>query len=189
MNVRLLGSVFRLRRLAQEFNHFWSYAVNIEDLAEIYHQSANFAEFKENLGKLCAELNIAPVGGCYLQDATYDNGWLAAFFGGSNQLKVMINPDKMLIRVEYTNGQRGCSAVYNDTNGKLTWESPPQTARDAVRVLRVIAVLAELDPYPFVRTHLPERFDDTDEADLYTKVRWTYLWINPQDLKDILSAR
>jgi len=189
MSIRLLGSVFRIRRLAQEFGHFWSYAVDPETLAEIWHQSADFAEFKKNLGKLCAELNIAPVGGCYLQDATYNNGWLTATFGSHQQIRVSINPDQPLLRVEYTNGDRCTCAIYHDSDGELVWESFPKTARDAVRVLRTLAILAECDPKLFLTTHLPKELDN-EEAQLYQRVpSWAHLWINPSDLKDILSAR
>ena len=189
MNGRILGSIFRLRQLAQEFGHFWSYGVNPETLAELFQTSASFAEFQEKLQKACAEQNIAPVGGRYLEDAYLKEGWLIAHFGGNNQLRVALNPDKIIFRAEYTNGHRHTSAVYDDITGDLTWESPPPTPRDAVRVLRVLAVLAEADHRMFVKTHLPPNLKD-DEASLYMRVpSWAYLWISPAVLEDVLPAR
>jgi hypothetical protein len=189
MNARLMGSVFRLRQLAAEFNHFWAYAIPTETLAEIWTKSSNFTEFKKNLGETCARMNISPIGGKYLEDAHFEKGWLTAYFGRNQQIKVSIDPDRMLFRVEYTNGQRWCSVVYNNTSGELTWESSPQTPRDAVRVLRVLSVLAECDHKLFITTHLPKELEG-EEAELYQRTTfWAHLWINPEDLKDILSVR
>jgi len=189
MNARLLGSLFRLRRLAAEFNHFWAYAVSPETIAELLGNSASFAEFQEKLRKLCANLNIAPIGGRYLEDASFEEGWLTAHFGRDNQLRVSINPDLTLIRTEYVNGERHTSAVYDDTNETLNWESPPQTARDAIRVLRAIAVLAELDQKTFIKAYLPSELDN-DEAKLYMRVpSWAHLWVSPAVLEDLLSTR
>jgi len=188
MDARLLGSLFRLRGLALKFGHFWSYAVAPEDLAEIYHHSANFAEFQEKLREMCISLNIAPVGGRYLEDARIEDGWLTAVFGSGDQLRVSLTTAPILIRAEYVNGNRYASALYDDVAGDLTWESPPQTARDAVRILKVIAVLAECNPKHFVNTHLPAELDN-DEAALYMSVpSWAYLWISPAVLEDILPA-
>ena len=188
MNGRILGSIFRLRQLAQEFGHFWSYAVDPEDLAELWGKSTNFAEFQERLRELCAKLNNCPVGGRYLEDARIENGWLTAAFGADNQLQVSLTTAPILIRAEYANGKRHTCAVYNNVTGDLTWESPPQTARDAIRVLRVIAVLAGLDHKMFIKAHLPSELDNA-EAGLYMRVpSWAYLWISPAILEDILPA-
>ena len=188
MDICLLGSIFRLRQLAQQFGHFWSYAIDIENLAELWSNSTNFAEFQEKLRERCVALNISPVGGRYFEDAYLEEGWLTAFFGGANQLRVALNPDKTIFRAEYTNGSRYTCAVYDSVTGDLTWESPPQTARDAIRVLRAIAVLAELDHKMFIKTHLPSELDNA-EAGLYMRVpSWAYLWISPAVLEDILPA-
>ena len=189
MDIRLLGSTFRLRQLAQQFGHFWAYAVSPETIAELFGNSASFAEFQEKLREHCAALNISPIGGRYLEDATYDNGWLTAFFGSHQQIRVSINPDQPFLRVEYTNGDRCTCAIYHDSDGGLVWESFPKTARDAVRVLRVLSVLAEVDHKLCIKTHLPQELEG-EEAELYQRVpSWAHLWVNPSDLKDILSAR
>jgi len=190
MDIRLLGSIFRLRQLAQQFGHFWSYAIEAEDLAEIYHRSADFAEFQKNLSDVCGRVNIAPVGGRYLEDAVLENGWLTAVFGGNDQLRVAIHPEQKLIRAEYVNGSRYTIAVYNSSDGALVWETPASTARDAIRILKTIAILAENDSRAFINAHLPEHFQQTEEARLYSNVpSWSYLWISPAVLEDVLPAR
>jgi len=187
MNARLLGSLFRLRRLAAEFNHFWSYGVSPEDLAEMWSNSTGFVEFQEKLRERCAELDIGPVGGRYLEDAHLDE-WLTAYFGASNQLRVSLRPNGMF-RVEYTNGHRSACATYSDIGGELIWENPPQTARDAVRILRAIAVLAEADHRMFINAHLPAELAG-EEAKLYANLpSWSHLWIHPSILENILPAR
>jgi hypothetical protein len=189
VDIRLLGSVFRLRQLAQQFGHFWAYAVSPETIAELFGNSASFAEFQDKLREHCTALNISPVGGRYLEDASFEGGWLTAHFGGSNQLRVALNPNQTLLRVEYTNGDRYTCAIYHDSGGELVWESFPKTARDAVRVLRTLAILAECDPKLFLTTYLPKELDN-EEAQLYQRtLSWAHLWVNPSDLKDILSAR
>ncbi len=187
MDIRLLGSIFRLRRIAWEFGHYWSYGVEPEKLAELFGNSASFAEFQKKLRELCIETNTSPVGGRYLEDASFEEGWLTAFFGGDNQLRVSLNPDQKLIRAEYVNGSRRTSAVYNNSDGELFWETPlPTTPRDAVRVLKVIAVLAECNPKLFVNAHLPSELNN-EEARLYTNLpSWSHLWVSPAVLEDVL---
>jgi hypothetical protein len=189
MNQRLLGSIFRLRRLAQKFNHFWSYAVHLEDLTELFLTSSEFSEFQKKLAELCGDQNISPIGGRYLEDARFEDGWLSASFGGNDQLKVSINPHTLQIVVEYINGARAARAVYNAENGKLTWDVFPQCARDAVRILHCIAVLDEIEPRGFTRAYLPEELAGR-EAELYLNApTWAHLWVNPDDLKDILEPK
>jgi hypothetical protein len=189
MNHRVLGSIFRMRRLAQKFGHFWSYDIAPETIAEIWHNSANFAEFQKTLAAMCTERNIAPIGGRYFEDARLEEGWLIASFGGNDQIKVSIAPDSGVLVVEYTNGTRRARAVYNAENGKLLWEIPPQAPRDAVRVLHCIAILDEIEPKAFTRAYLPEELSGR-EAELYlTTPTWAHLWINPDDLNDLLEPK
>jgi hypothetical protein len=163
--------------------------VSLEDLAELFANSKSFPEFQERLGKLCDERNISPIGGRYLEDASFEDGWLTAFFGGSNQLQVSLNPERLILRAKYTNGQRSVCASYDDTTGDLTWEIPPENARDAVRILQVIATLAELDSKTLIEAYLPQELNN-EEAQLYMRVpSWPHLWINPTDLKNILPVR
>jgi hypothetical protein len=71
----------------------------------------------------------------------------------------------------------------------LTWEIPPENARDAVRILQVIATLAELDSKTLIEAYLPQELNN-EEAQLYMRVpSWPHLWINPTDLKNILPVR
>jgi len=189
MSIRLLGSIFRLRRLAEEFGHFWSYAVSPEDICEFFKNSRTFGGFQKRLARFCALHDECPLGGRYFEDARYEDGWLMYGFGRHNQILVAIQPQTETIRAEYV-GAEGprARATYDSVNDELSWDVFPQHPRDAIRVLRAIASLTEHDPRLFVNTHLPEELD-TDEAELYKRARsWGYLLINPADLKDLLST-
>jgi len=188
MHARIFGSILRLRQLAQKFNHFWSYAIPLETIADLFWEAKDFADFQNKIKDACVQLDESPIGGRYFGDAIYDNGWLKYTFGRHGQLKVALNPD-MIFQAEYVGSEGVCTrATYDDAKGELKWEIFPQRSRDAVRVLRALSVLAEADTKMFTDTHLPEDLK-TPEAYLYINApSWGHLMVNPDDLKDILSA-